>query len=639
MKLLFKAALQHRKRFFLLIVAVFFMIFSTMGAKLEMLAFGAVTKSGPDFFALFSPDQNGRVETVDAITYQDMQEAFPKIAHDGQAITKADAIDYMARRENGNILNRFMSWGASQVDLSHNLLVLAAVLIVIALIKGVSLFGANYTRELVMIKVGRDLRQRYFEHLQTLSLDFYHQYNVGALSARISGDARTVAEAVYSGLIAYIQTPITVLVSLVLCFILSVEMSLIMFIFFPVLLFPAFYLAKKIKKIARRTLANSETYSSGLLDSLSGIQTIKLFAMEKFSIARFREQNNQMAHLAERGARIGFLSRPILHMMSTLLLAGIIVYGLYIARLTISEILVFCGLVYLMYDPVKRLSDENLKVQTGIAAAERLYEVLDLKPTVEDTPDAIELTDFRKSIEFRNVWFRYGEEWVVKNLSFTINKGEVVAFVGSTGAGKSTIAHLLPRLYDVQKGEILIDGKPLKAYTQTSIRELMGFVSQKPFLFLDTVAENISFGQNFTRQEIITAAKRAHAHEFIHSLEHGYDTPLKEGGKNLSGGQQQRLAIARALVKQAPILVMDEATSSLDAVSENNIKQAINELRGQVTQVLIAHRLSTIEDADKIIFLEYGEVIRQGTKDELLATCPPFKAMWDLMHRGAEVVS
>ncbi len=635
MKLLFKAAFQHRKRFTLLFVAIFFMIFSSMTAKMEMFAFGAVFKAGPDFFALFSPMKNGRVETVDAITYDDIQEAFPKIAKGGDAITKVDAIDYMARREDGNIVNRMMNWGAAHVDLSRNLLLLAGVLIVIAVLKGVSLFGANYTRELVMIKVGRDLRQRYFEHLQTLSLDFYHKHNVGALSARISGDARTVADAVYSGLIAYVQTPITVIVSVIFCFMLSVHMSLVMFCFLPVVLFPAFYLAKKIKTIARRTLINTETYSSGLLDSLSGIQTIKLFAMEKFSIARFRKQNNEMALLAERGARIGFLSRPILHMMSTLLLSGIIVYGLYIARLTISEILVFCGLVYLMYDPLKRLSDENLKVQTGIAAAERLYEVLDLKPTVQDAPDAIEIKDFHKTIEFRNVWFRYGEEWVIKNLSFTINKGEVVAFVGSTGAGKSTIAHLLPRLYDVEKGEILIDGKPLKAYTQTSIRELMGFVSQKPFLFLDTVAENISFGQSFTRKEVITAAKRAHAHEFIDNLQHGYDTPLNEGGKNLSGGQQQRLAIARALVKQAPILVMDEATSSLDAVSENNIKQAISELRGEITQILIAHRLSTIEDADKIIFLEYGEVVRQGTKDELLETCPPFKAMWDLMHGAA----
>ena len=208
-----------------------------------------------------------------------------------------------------------------------------------------------------------------------------------------------------------------------------------------------------------------------------------------------------------------------------------------------------------------------------------------------------------------------------------------MAIVGPTGAGKSTIVQLLPRLHEVQKGEIRIDGKPIDAYTQRSLRELLAFVSQKPFLFYDTVAANISVGRSYSKEQIESAARRAHAEEFISRLPNTYDSMLSEGGQNLSGGQQQRLAIARALVKNSPVLILDEATSSLDAMSENHIKMAVASLHGQVTQIIIAHRLSTIEHADKIIYLEDGMNIAEGTKDELLATCPPFKLMWDTMFR------
>ena len=224
------------------------------------------------------------------------------------------------------------------------------------------------------------------------------------------------------------------------------------------------------------------------------------------------------------------------------------------------------------------------------------------------------------------------EQWVLKGVSFTVRKGETVAIVGPTGSGKSTIVQLLPRLYDVQKGEICIDGYPLNHYTQKSLRENIAFVPQKPFLFLDTVAENIAFGRPFSQEEVQEAARQAHADEFIQQLPQGYQTILLETGKNLSGGQQQRLAIARALIKKAPILILDEATSALDAMSENHIKRALAQLQGKMTQIIIAHRLSTIEHADKIIYLEKGEKIAEGTKDELLQICPSFKMMWEMMH-------
>jgi ABC-type multidrug transport system fused ATPase/permease subunit len=294
-----------------------------------------------------------------------------------------------------------------------------------------------------------------------------------------------------------------------------------------------------------------------------------------------------------------------------------------------SEVFFYCGLLYIFYEPIKKFAEENSHIQRGIAAADRLYEVMAMKPDIADKVDAKTLTSFQDSIEFDNVSFRYGDEWILRDLSFTIRKGECVAIVGPTGAGKSTIVQLLPRLYDIEKGEIRIDGVPLADYTQASLRENIAFVPQKPFLFVDTIGNNIAFGRTFPEGQMESAAISAYADEFITRLPKGYDTELVEAGKNLSGGQQQRLAIARALIKQAPILVMDEATSSLDTLSEMHIKQAIDNLRGKMTQVIIAHRLSTIEGADRIIYIEKGRKVAEGTKEELLATCPAFERMWN----------
>lgn len=383
---------------------------------------------------------------------------------------------------------------------------------------------------------------------------------------------------------------------------------------------------------------NQESFTSVLLDFISGIHTVKIFAMEDLSLEKFKKQNDRMAHLESKSAKYSLLTRPILHLISTACLSFVVIIGLFYLHMGVAQLIMFCGLLHLFYEPVKKFAEENANIQRGIVAAERMYEVLNLQPQIQDRDGALVLSSFKDCLEFDQVSFRYKDEWVLKDLSFTLKKGQTLAIVGPTGAGKSTIVHLIPRLYDVQKGQIRIDGVPITEYTQKSLREQLSFVPQKPFLFYDSILENITFGRPIPREDVYGAALKAQAHEFISKLPGTYDCVIAEEGKTLSGGQQQRLAIARALVKKAPILIMDEATSALDAVSESRIRMALKELRKEVTQILIAHRLSTIEDADKILYLERGRKIAEGTKEELLATCKGFRIMWEHFHRSGKTL-
>ncbi|MBT3393519.1 MAG: ABC transporter ATP-binding protein [Waddliaceae bacterium] len=625
MRLLFKLAGQNKKIYRLLIVTVISMILFSLASQMEIFSLRIITDKGADFFELFTPEDDG------SVTKEEVRERWDDIdTKNTGVITKESAARYITVNKSKNKVTLLIQWLNGKVDLS-SIKNLAIMILIIGIFKAMTQFAHQYSMRLVGIRVSKNLRESYFDHLQTLSMDFYHKYHVGSLSARVSGDAGVVSDAINSFFINYLHMPFVMVTALVMLFLSSWKLSMIIFVGSPMIIFPIIFLAKRIRKISKLIQKNQENFGSVLLDFLSGVQTVKIFVMEKFAIKKYREQNDHMAVLEEKNARYSLSSRPVLHMIGMFFLSIVLLYGIYVAHMNISELIFFCALLKIFYDPIKQFAEENAKIQRGIAAAERMFEVLTLKPKVKDSKGAITFKGLKDKIEFDDVWFKYNDEWVLKGLSFTIEKGKTTAFVGPTGAGKSTIAQLLPRLYDVQRGEIRVDGIPITEYKQKSIREGIGFVPQKPFIFYDTVAENISFGRDFTRKEILSAAKKAHADEFIQNLPGKYDFFLAETGKNLSGGQQQRLAIARALVKDASILLMDEATSALDAVSENKIKEAVMDLRGDITQVLIAHRLSTIEYADKIIYLEYGEKIAEGTKDELLETCPSFKAMWDMM--------
>ncbi len=630
MKLLLNAALRSRKHLSLLIVTFATLLCLTVASQMEMFALGVLSNNGADFFALFSEKTIDGAK--DAVSLQSVQEKWSEIDQSGTGvITKQQAAAYMTAKET-NPLNWLVREFRQHFQFASNINALVIILLCVAVFKAIWLFASRYTTQILSIRVSRDLRQQYFEHIQSLPMSFYQKHNIGSLSSRVVGDAGQIATSINSWLTNYLQTPFTILTCLSMCFYLSWQLSLVVFFGVPLIVLPIVFLARRVKRVSRQLQSNQERFANVLIDFLAGIQTVKIFSMEAFSLRKYKEQNDRMAVLEGKTAKYGLLTRPILHAITTLCLASVVLFGLYTLSMSLSQLIVFCGLLQLVYEPVKKFADENANIQRGVVAAERMFEVLHLKPDIADHKGAIELPGFHSKIEFDHVWFRYQEEWVLKDLSFTVNKGETVAIVGPTGAGKSTIVQLIPRLFEVQKGEIRIDGKPLTAYTQKSLREQIAFVSQKPFLFFDTVGANIAFGRNFSRENIENAAKRAHAEEFIQRLPQKYDSMLAEAGQNLSGGQQQRLAIARALVKEAPVLILDEATSALDSISELHIKNAIANLHGEVTQILIAHRLSTIEHADKIIYLEHGVKIAEGTRNELLKTCDPFRRMWEALY-------
>ncbi|HEV8051225.1 MAG TPA: ABC transporter ATP-binding protein [Parachlamydiaceae bacterium] len=631
MRRLFSIAFQHHKHRFLILLTLIAMCFLTVASQLEIFTLGVITKKGPEFFELFAPIEDGQLIRTQEITQQQLEHRFQQMDTSGTGVvTQEDASQFFSKWRHKDFIESTMNFVDGFVNVTGNVINLAIMVVFVAIFKAITLFIHRFSTRLVAIRLSSDLRQEYFDHIQSLPMSFYQKYNMGSLSSRVVGDAAMIAEAVNACLVNYIQTPFTIVTTLTICFLTSWQLSLIIFFGFPLLVIPIVFLSRRVKRISKQIQKNQEHFTSVILDFLGGIQTVKVFAMEDFSQKKYREKNERMAALEKKSARYDLSSRPIIHTIGMMFLATALLYGLYVLHMSVAEVLFYCGMLYIFYEPIKKFAEENSHIQRGIAAAERMFEVLDLKPDILDGANAEELKDFDGPIEFDNVSFRYGDEWVLKNLSFTVKKGESVALVGPTGAGKSTIAQLLPRLYDVQQGEVRINGKPINTFTQKSIREQIAFIPQKPFLFLDTISANIAYGRGFSDDNIEMAAKKAHADEFIQLLPLKYATELDEGGKNLSGGQQQRLAIARALVKQAPILVMDEATSSLDAVSESYIKSSISKLQGHVTQIIIAHRLSTIDHVDRIIYLEKGEKVAEGSIEELLKTCPNFKKMWDM---------
>lgn len=631
MRLLLSIAWGYKGFRNLAFVMVSAMVLLTVASQLEILSLGLIPQQNVDFFEFFNEKNAQKSSAQEIVTYEQLNNRWAQLSEEGPQgaqITRHAAEAFMKEHREPSFFQKIAAWLERKLSLSKSPWYLALFVISVALFKAAALFTHRYSTRLVAIGLSAQLRQNYFAHIQMLPMRFYQQHKVASLSSRVVSDAASIAEAINAMFVIYLQTPFTLFSSFILCLLTSWKLTLIVFVGLPLIAYPITFLAKRVKRVSKQLLQNQEHFASVLLDYLCGIQTVKAFAMEEFSMRKYKLQNERMAELERKSAKYDLSTRPIIHTIAMFFLAFALLTGLFILNMSTPEVLFFCGLLYLFYEPIKKFAEENSHIQRGIAAAERLQEVLEVDCSKEETPGSLPVTGLKEKIVFDRVWFAYEDRWVLQDLSFAIKKGEMVALVGPTGSGKSTIAQLLPRLYDPQKGQITFDGLPLTQLSAASLRELIAFVPQKPFLFLDTIEANISFGRPFTDRQVRMAARRAHADEFIEQLPEGYQTLLQDAGRNLSGGQQQRLAIARALIKEAPLLILDEATSALDALSEQHIKQALKELRGQITQLVIAHRLSTVEEADKIIYLEGGLVKAVGTKERLLEECPSFKTLW-----------
>lgn len=645
MMLLLKTALRYRKTYGLLFITLISMLMLTVASQMEMFSLGLLTNRGIDFFKLFQErvenSTSSQVLQEPQVTKEQIEKLWPLIDTKGSGeIRKSDALRYLARHDKESFFQNLVARIDKALGFSQKPGHLVLFLLVVAAIKALAFFWQGYTTSLISIRVSQQMRQDYFDHIQSLPMSFYNHYNIGSLSTRVAGDAGTIAQAINSLLTNYFQTPLTIITSLFLLYKISPPLFMLIFGGLPFLIIPIVILTKRVKHISKQMQSRKEQFSQVLYEFLAGIQTIKSYAMEAFSSERYSSCNENVVYFEEKSTRYGLLLRPILHFLGTIFLSVVILWGFYVAQLNLSEVLLFCGLLYVAYEPIKKFAEENARIQLGVVAAERLYEVMNIKPEIDDRPDAIALNSFYETIEFKNVWFRYYDHqaWVLKDFNMVVNRGEFVALAGPTGCGKSTIVQLLLRLYEPQKGQILIDGRDIREIKQASLRGLIAYVPQKPFLFLDTIAANIAFGKPIHRHLLEKASHRALASEFIEQLPDSYDTPIKETGKDLSGGQQQRLAIARALYREAPILILDEATSALDAITEDRIRSVLQDLRSDMTQLIVAHRLSTIESADRIIYIERGAKIAEGPIEKLIEICPSFRAMWEAVRLQGRVL-
>jgi subfamily B ATP-binding cassette protein MsbA len=506
-------------------------------------------------------------------------------------------------------------------DLHSNLLIFFLI-IGISTFSGIVNFGHTYLISYVGQKIIIDLRAKLYSHLQFLSLSFFDKRKTGHLMSRITNDVSVLQNLVTSGIIDLFTSILTIIVLIIYIFILNWKLTLVVFIGFPFIAFSFSSFSRKIRKVSGQIQSKIADITEILQETLSSMKIVKSFAREKYEIEKFNKKNIESFKTTMKGIRYSAILTPFIQWIGFLGLA----FAFYIGgieviqgRLTTGGLITFLTAVGLLAQPVRNLTRINALIQHSIACGERIFEILDTKPEVIEKENAIELSEVKGYVKFENVCFSYdGKKEVLKNINFTVSPGETVALVGHSGAGKTTLVNLIPRLYDPTKGRILIDGIDIKDIKIESLRKQIGIVPQDVILFGGTVEENIGYGkENATKEEIINAAKLANAHNFIIALPDGYNTIVGEKGLKLSGGERQRISIARAILKNPPILILDEATSSLDSISEALIQEALKRLMKGKTTFIIAHRLSTIKMADKIVVLENGMIKEIGNHEEL----------------------
>jgi subfamily B ATP-binding cassette protein MsbA len=516
------------------------------------------------------------------------------------------------------------------------LLIAVGGVLVLGLLRGSLHFGAEYLTEWIGYRVVTDLRNELTTHMQRLSLAFFNRARAGQIVSRVTADVSLVRGAVTDA-VTSIFKDVTRLGGLTaVAFYMDWVLALLALACFPVASLPLRHFSQQLRKTSRRQQESVGRLNALLHENIQGNRVVKAFGQEGYEQGRFAEQNERLFQLAMRAARIRAL--PITEVLASLAVAGIIWYGgtsVLRGTRTAGGLAGFIVTVFLLYEPFRRLVRANYTVQQGLAGAERVFALMDTPPQVVDRPGARSLDVVRGDIEFHDVSFEYEPgRTVLRHIDLRVPAGRAVALVGVSGGGKSTLADLIPRFYDVTEGRITIDGIDVRDLTLRSLRAQIAVVTQFTFLFNDSIRNNIAYGDPArSLAEITAAARAANAHDFVVALPRGYDTHIGDLGVRLSGGQRQRIAIARAILKNAPILILDEATSALDTESEGLVQEALERLMRNRTTLVVAHRLSTVRRADRIVVVVNGEILESGTHEELLARGREYRKLYELQFQ------
>jgi subfamily B ATP-binding cassette protein MsbA len=506
----------------------------------------------------------------------------------------------------------------------NTLLLVSFVVVAASLFKNGFIFLSNNAMAYLRAGTVRNLRKQMYDKILRLPLSYFSDARKGDLMTRISNDVQEIELSVMSSLTIIFRDPIFILIFLIYLLVTNFQLTLLVLVLMP----SSGWLIGKAGRTLKSSSFQRQQSLGNLLsmveETLTGLRIIKGFNAEKKMQSQFREINEKYSKIFRRVARKEYLASPLSEFLSTIVVVLLMYIGGIMAlkgasAMTPAKLITFIAVFSQIIPPAKNVTTASFTIKKGMASIDRLNEVFDADEKIVDKPDARPITTFENSIEFRNVWFAYNTEPVLKDISFTLKKGQTLAIVGKSGGGKSTMVDLIPRFMDVDKGSVLIDGIDIRDLKLRDLRELMGIVSQQPILFNTSFSENIAFGMDsYSMTDVENAAHIAHADEFIKETDHGYDNLVGESGNKLSGGQRQRISIARAIMANPPILILDEATSALDTESERFVQDAILKLMQNRTSIVIAHRLSTIQHADHILVIEDGRIVESGTHTELV---------------------
>lgn len=518
------------------------------------------------------------------------------------------------------------------------LIFIPIALVVVFIIKGIFRFLQNYEMNYCGLKVLETLRNELHSKIVRLPIYFFDENQTGMLMSRILSDV-TLIRASLPSLVMLIRQVLTMLGLLFVVFYRDPYLATFAVLVLPVAVYPFIYFGKKLRKLGRKNQSKISDVSSFLQEIFSGIKVVKAFSTEEKEDKNFQKENSRLVNIAIKEIKYNELSSPVMEFIGAVGAGLVVWYGgsqVVAGESTPGTFFSFMTALVMLYDPLKKLTSANLTIQKALAGAERVFQILDSPELAIERAGEKELKPPFKELVFKDVTFTYpgSEKPALQNINLTIKNGEKVAIVGPSGAGKSTLVNLIPRFYIQQKGTIFLNGLPLEEYSLTSLRLFMGIVSQDNFLFNTTIRENIRYGlTEASEEEVIAAAKAAYAHDFIMKLPQQYDTVIGERGVKLSGGQKQRITIARAILKNPPLLILDEATSALDTESERIVQKALDNLMAKRTSIVIAHRLSTVLSSDKIVVLNQGEIVAIGKHEELLNDCELYRKIYEMQFR------